>query len=101
MKRKEESKIEETTEITEVDVKRAVKRMKQKNICGEDGLKNQVWIQAMKNVLDLVKKIINKVWIERQFPKRSGNGKKVKNCRGISINATRCMPQYYIGNWKK
>lgn len=73
-----------------------MKKMKKKKAARSDGIKKQAWISAPENHQKQIRKLLNKGWMEKQFPnrwrfgivkpiKKGGDEKKVEKYRGITL----------------
>ena len=79
------------------EVKEIIKKMKKKKAAGEDGLKNEIWINGGEKLLSKVTSILDRIWKgEEQVPKRwklavvspilkKGDKDQVENYRGVSL----------------
>gem|GEM_PF-6225826 len=66
MERNSEDENERITVTTELY--RAKKRLKRKKAAGEDGLKNEVWLQADNGTMDILKRIMQRICDTGEIP---------------------------------
>lgn len=65
--KEEEAEIEEY-KITEQDMDKAIARLKRRKAAGEDGIRNEAWINADKKTKEKLRSIIQKVYNGAEIP---------------------------------
>lgn len=96
--KEEEAEIEEY-KITEQDMDKAIARLKRRKAAGEDGIRNEAWINADKKTKEKLRSIIQKVYNGAEIPEgwkegwifpiyKKGDRKKAENYRGITLMDT-------------
>lgn len=95
--REEKDEMEpEENQISEMEVKKQIKRLKKNKAAGEDNIENEAWMYGNPKIVRRLTEIINKVWRGDSFPERwkegmispifkKGDREKVNNYRGITI----------------
>lgn len=89
----------EELKITEEEMDSAIAKLKRRKAAGEDGIGNEVWINADKKTKEKLRSIIQKVCNGEEIPEgwkegwffpifKKGDKKRAENYRGITLTDT-------------
>ncbi|XP_043271213.1 golgin subfamily A member 6-like protein 1 [Venturia canescens] len=99
VERRREGEEGEEGEITTEEVKKAIRKLKDKKAVGEDGIPNEVWKYGGERVVNSLKRMCEKVWKSEGWPEgwkegivvpvvKKGEGKRVEEYRGVTLTQT-------------